>query len=716
MITGFLIGYFIPKSVEHAHPVESSDENKHASYQQQLVESVDKGSLEELLRHFSHRPHIGGSEESHRQAFEIRDTWQKYGFDKVELTSYDVMLSYPQANQVNTAKIISNTGDVIYKTRTQEKVYEPSEKDPSAIPPFLAYSPSGNVTGDPVYANYGRVEDFKHLLSNGVQVKDRVVIMRYGRAYRGSMVANAYRYGAIGALIYTDPKKYAPYGTDLADTFPNTWWLPGDGVQRGTTLNGYPGDPLTPLFPSVPGAYRLKVNRTVIKSLPRIPCHAIGYDDAEEILARMSGSPAPSDWQGNLPITYRLGPGFQDTNLQLNMHIITELSINTTYDVIATITGREEPDRLVILGNHRDAWVFGAVDPVTATAATMETARGLSKLLNASWRPRRSIMLCSWGAEEHGIIGSTEWVEENLKVLESKAVVYLNMDVAVNGNFSFFFSSSPLLYSIINNTLKEILDPRSTPDKKLTLYDVMAKSFPSSTHPGQPNMVTLPSGSDFHSFYQYVGIPYADWGYFWAQKNFSFSYTGFPVYHTLHETFYWYKKFLDPRFELLRSVTQFCGLLLMRLSDSPLIPFTLTPYNTIVNRYFASLQLNAEVSAHSIDLQYLERAVRNLSKEIDEFEKKIKDVEENKNFISLRVLNDKLLNFERAFIFPYGIPGIPSARHVIFAPNIYDMAKFQEGTFPTIGNAMHAKDWDQVREQVTVVAWCVMSAAKVLAS
>ncbi|KAJ7386505.1 hypothetical protein OS493_008640 [Desmophyllum pertusum] len=300
--------------------------------------------------------------------------------------------------------------------------------------------------------------------------------MRYGKIFRGNKIANAANYGAIAAILYSDPADYAMMGGEPENTYPNTPWLPASGVQRGSlyTMPGA-GDPQTPGIAALKGMYRRPYNQS---ELPPIPAHPMGYGDAIHFLKQMGGQEAPKDWRGSLDITYRLGPGFIDSDITVVVDVNNKLGVKPIYNVIGTIYGREEPDRYVLIGNHRDSWVYGAIDASTGTAVTTEIARVLGELKKSGWRPRRTIKVCSWGGEEYGIIGSTEWVEQHEKELSERAVIYLNTDTAVSGKYVLIASGSPLVKDTLLDFTKTVKDPNAHDDKESILTSCSKEFLP----------------------------------------------------------------------------------------------------------------------------------------------------------------------------------------------------------------------------------------------
>ncbi|KAL0374419.1 UNVERIFIED_CONTAM: putative glutamate carboxypeptidase LAMP1 [Sesamum radiatum] len=452
----------------------------------------DNESISNHLYMLTRRPHVAGSEANAEAASYVLSTLTSYNIPS-HIASYDTALTYP----VLRSLVLTRPSDPPIKFSLQQEVYE---GDPYADvaneiqPTYHAYAKSGTAVGPVVYVNYGRVEDHATLKEMGVNVSGTVVLARYGEIYRGDIVENAYEEGAIGVLIFTDRKDYGGGGGDVK-WFPDDKWMPPSGVQVGSVYNGA-GDPTTPGWPSTEGCERLsdeEVERA--GDVPLIPSLPISWADGDAIIRSIGGQVASDAWQGgkDSPV-YRVGPGPGIVNLTYNGKQV----LSRIENVVGIIEGAEEPDRFVILGNHRDAWTFGAVDPNSGTACLLEVAERLWKLQKKGWKPRRTIIFCNWDAEEYGLIGSTEWVEENRQMLASRVVAYLNVDVAVGGA-GFKASATPQLDELLIQAAKQVGDPDNSSQ---TVYD----SWISSTN--NPEIGRLGgAGSDYSAFVQHIGVP-----------------------------------------------------------------------------------------------------------------------------------------------------------------------------------------------------------------
>lgn len=391
------------------------------------------------------------------------------------------------------------------------------------------------------------------------------------------------------------------------------------------------------------------------------------------------------------------------------MEVNSKLETKTIYNVIAQIRGKDEPDRYVLMGNHRDAWVFGAADAVSGTSILMEVSRGLGELLKKGWRPRRTIMLCSWDAEEIFIVGSAEWVEENAQILRDRAVAYLNMDVAVNGNFSINVDANPLLQDVAVSLTKEICDPTVSHLCK-SMYDVMLERDVTKHINGSPVCDNLSFGSDFVAFYHFIGVSCADWSYiFGGVHGIRRSY---PVYHSLHDTFYWMKTFVDPEFKTHLAVAKYAGIFLLKLSDSALLPFNTTTYGELLKSKTKSLEMNVAFQAHNVSVTALSRAVKNFAKTSLEFERmKLKIGPKD-----LRAVNDQMMQLEKAFIQTVEANDPKQLRHVIYGPNLTNL--YGGIYFPRVSHAVKMArktgNWELVKKEISLLTYSINSAANVL--
>jgi len=613
-------------------------------------------SAREHLRRLTLEPHIAGTKEDYDTAIYVRDQLRSYGLP-ADLKEYDVWLNYPKTPSV--LELITTRRQ---KLNIREAVIpgDPSSSNPKITPLFNGYAASGDVTAPVVYANYGLPKDYEELKKIGVDVKGKIVIVRYGNSFRGVKAKVAEDNGAIGCIIYSDP---ADDGYMQGDVFPKGPWRPVASGQRGSVqyLFDYPGDPLTPGRPSIPGVPRLKPEEAT--DLTRIPVQPIAYDVARTILSQLNGPLRPGGFQGGLPFAYHVG-GTSDVKLRLK----TDMDYKTRkiWDVVARIDGNEEKDRWVVLGNHRDAWVFGAVDPNSGTSAMLEVGRGFGQLLKQGWKPRRSIILCSWDAEEYGLVGSTEWAEELATELKEKAVAYLNMDVAVSGaNFS--ASSVPSLWKLIRATSRDVTDPKTGKSVYQQWQDHARENRPEDDeNTREARIGALGSGSDYTPFLQHLGIASTDMGFG----------GDYGVYHSAYDSFYWMDHFGDPGFRYHVLAAQVWGTLAMRLADADGLSFDYTDYAAQVRDYFVDAMKIARRRnlAGSLD----EKAEKAMTAAIDDFanaaeriEKSRQEAVRDSDRARLAKINDALMQAERQFIDPRGLRGRAWYKHQIYAPGFY---------------------------------------------
>src|SRR5215204_2630098 len=611
-------------------------------------------SAREHLRRLTIEPHIAGTKEDYATAIYVRDQLRSYGLS-ADLKEYDVWLNYP-----NTPSVLELITTRRQRLSVNEAVVpgDPSSSHPKITPLFNGYSASGDVTAPVVYANYGLPPDYEELKKAGVDVKGKIVIVRYGNSFRGVKAKVAEDHGAIGCIIYSDP---ADDGYMQGDVFPKGPWRPVASGQRGSVqyLFDYPGDPLTPGRPSIPGVPRLKPEEAT--NLTRIPTQPIAYDVARTILSQLKGPIRPRNFQGGLPFAYHVG-GTADVKLRLKTDM--DYKSRTIWNVVARIDGNEEKDRWVILGNNRDAWVFGAVDPNSGSSAMLEVGKGLGRLLKEGWKPRRTIILCSWDAEEYGLIGSTEWAEELAGELREKAVAYLNLDAAVSGAH-FGASSVPSLWKLLRAVTRDVKDPKTGKTVYQQWQDRARedRSEEEKVTSGEARISPLGSGSDYTPFLQHLGIASTDMGF-----NGDYG-----VYHSAYDSFYWMDHFGDPGFRYHVAAAQVWGTLAMRLADADGLPFDYTDYASQVREFFNETMRLARLRnlAGSLDDKAMTEAIDDFAKEAERVEKNRQDAIRSSDRAKLVKINDALVQAERQFIDPKGLRGRAWYKHQIYAPGFY---------------------------------------------
>jgi N-acetylated-alpha-linked acidic dipeptidase len=632
-------------------------------------------SAREHLRRLTAEPHVAGTKEDYETAIYVRDQIRGYGVP-AELKEYEVLLPYPK--QPSILEIVGKRRE---RLTVKEAVVpeDPTSSSPKIIPLFNGYSPSGDVTAPLVYVNYGLPPDYEALKKLGVDVKGKIVLARYGNSFRGVKAKVAEENGAIGLIIYSDP---SDDGYTQGDVYPKGPWRPASSAQRGSVqyLFLYPGDPLTPGKPSIPGIARLKIEEAV--DLTRIPVQPISYGDARRLLEPMRGPLRPRGFQGGLPFAYHVG-GTDD----VRVHLKTEMDyqVRKIWNVIARIEGNEEKDHWVIMGNHRDAWTFGAVDPNSGTSAMLEVARGFGQLLKNGWKPHRTIILGSWDGEEYGLIGSTEWAEEYADELKIKAVAYLNMDAAVSGA-NFGASSVPSLWKLIRGATRDVRDPKTGKSLYQQWQDRSRDSLPepdmtdaqtgSDVNVAEARIGALGSGSDYTPFLQHLGVPSLDMGFG----------GDYGVYHSAYDSFYWMTHFGDPTFVYHVAAAQLWGTIAMRLADADGLPFDYVDYGNQIRDFFTESMRTARRRnlSGAFDQKEMSDAIEDFSREAGRVEKRrqetVLEVERTRSEATdqrqraeakLKVINDALLATERALTDARGLRGRPWYRHQIYAPGFY---------------------------------------------
>nr|XP_022328754.1 N-acetylated-alpha-linked acidic dipeptidase 2-like [Crassostrea virginica] len=690
---------------------------------QQIISGVEAGNIREYLRGLTEFPHLAGTDADYQQARELHDFWKSVGLDEAFITPYDVLLSYPNTTDpsvMNRIFVYDNNDAIQWESELYEPILHPSENKSGVVPPFNAYSAPGNVTSSElVYVNYGRLEDLQWLVNNkSVNITGRILIARYGKIFRGDKVRLASRYGAAGIILFSDPMDYS-YG-DNAKVYPDDWWLPDTGTQRGTTFMGK-GDPLTPGYPATDTAYRVDENSLKGNYLPNIPVHPIGYGVAKRLLGYMGGEEVPESWKGAINTTYRIGGPLQNSGWKIRIRISTRNVRKKTYNVFGLIRGEVEPDRYVLLGNHRDAWVFGAIDPSSGTAVMKEVSRVMGGLVKANkWRPRRTIIFCSWGAEEYGLIGSTEWIEQYIKNLAERAVVYINVDIAVTGNHTLSGGATPLVHSALYEATKNVPNPNPAQVSQgiRTVYDnwKIATAKEGAT---KPKIDPLGSGSDFASFVQQIGLPSVDLTYEYDKEKYKIA--SYPLYHSKYETFFAVDKYLDPGFQFHKAMGQIWGELARNLADSLIIPFDVRDYARILQDLVKDLNSSdtGAILRSKMSLDKLSEAASNFSDEVNQFYMMQQNVDKS-NPYAVRRINDQLLQLDRAFTDPAGIPDRPQARHVLFAEssvNAYAGSSFPgliDSTFEITGSPNESERWEIVKKHYSAIIFAIQSATSSL--
>ncbi|KAK5868520.1 hypothetical protein PBY51_009527 [Eleginops maclovinus] len=715
LLLGFITGW----CAKPTHP-NTPDDTASGKYLREFLDEMRPEQIREHLRKFTRLPHLAGTEQNLNYAEQIMKEWKEFGLDSVEMVPYDVLLSYPNKSQPNYISIVDQLGSEVFNTSLAEPVPEGYEDVSNIVPPYSAFSPKGQPEGDLVYVNYGRTEDFFQLERDmGVNATGKIVIVRYGKIFRGNKVKNAMLAGAKGIIMFSDPADYWAAGVK---PYPAGWNLPGGGAQRGNVLNlNGAGDPLTPGYPAKEYTYRLGLEDGV--GLPKIPVHPIGFHDAINLLKNMGGQIPPNNWKGALNISYRIGPGFTDDfkSQKVRMNIQSNNQITRIYNVIGRIRGALEPDRYVILGGHRDAWVFGGIDPMSGAAVVHETVRSAGRLISKGWRPRRTLIFASWDAEEFGLQGSTEWAEDNAKLLQERAVAYINADSAIEGMYTLRVDCTPSLHTLVYDLTKQLDSPEEG-EEGVSLYDSWHKRDNWTDNRDAPRISKLGSGSDFEAYFIRLGIAAGRARY--TKNKKTERYSSYPVYHSVYETFEIVEKFYDPSFKRLRAVAQVRAGLIFQLADSQLLPLDVNQYAVALEKYAQSISQLAhrhpeDMNMYKVSFDSLFSAVENFTVAARDFHERLLALNKA-DPLQLRAVNDQLMYLERAFIDPLGLPGRPFYRHVIFAPSSHN--KYAGESFPGIYDALfdieHSADkqksWEEVKRQISIAAFTVHAAAMTL--
>jgi N-acetylated-alpha-linked acidic dipeptidase len=691
----------------------------------------------DYMQRLSARPHHVGSAYDKDNAEWMLAKFKEWGLD-ANIESFDVLFPTPKVRVV----------ELVEPTKFTAKLQEPalavdptSNQQAEQLPTYNAYSADGDVTAPLVYVNYGIPDDYEKLERMGVSVKGAIVIARYGNSWRGIKPKVAAEHGAVGCLIYSDP---ADDGYVQGDVFPVGAWRPRDGVQRGSVADMplYPGDPLTPGIGATKDAKRLELKDA--KTLTKIPVLPISYADAQPLLAALKGEVVPEAWRGSLPQTYHAGPG----PAKIHLKVQSNWDVKPVYDVIVKIPGSASPDEWIVRGNHHDAWVNGAEDPVSGAVVLMEEARGLATLLKQGWKPRRTIIYCVWDGEEPGLLGSTEWGEAHADELRQHAVAYINSDGNARGYLT--MGGSHTLEAFINGVARDIQDP----EKKITVWKRdQLKAIADAKTPEDRKDVrvradlridALGSGSDWTVFLDHLGIASLDLSY--GDED------GGGIYHSIYDDFYWYTHFSDTDFSYGRALSQTAGTAVIRLADADLLPYNFTGLADTIHRYLDELQKlwqskedeaierNKEIEEGVftavadpkktsvpppvlevppyLNFAPLQNASDALTHSAERYQKALEKVSTNGVLAvspaELQALNEKLMQSERKLTSPEGLPGRPWFQHLIYAPGQY--TGYDVKTIPGVREAIEQKKWKEADQQIVRAASALQDEAALIDS
>ncbi|HYQ85807.1 MAG TPA: transferrin receptor-like dimerization domain-containing protein [Bacteroidota bacterium] len=688
----------------------------------QFDSSLKREDLRHWLKQLSARPHHVGSARGKENAEFIASLFSSWGF-KTAIEEFDVLFPTPKT------RLLEMTTPVAFTARLAEPPLpedSTSNQTSEQLPVYNAYSIDGDVRGELVYVNYGIPSDYETLEQLGVNVKGKIAIARYGGSWRGIKPKVAAEHGAIGCIIYSDPRDD---GFFQGDIYPKGAYRGESGAQRGSVADMplHPGDPLTPFVGATKDAKRLPIKEA--KTLTKIPVLPISYSDALPLLASLRGPVAPEAWRGALPVTYHLGPGPATVHLKLAFN----WDIVPAYDVIASIEGSQYPDEWIIRGNHHDGWVNGAADPLSGQVAMLEEAKGIGGLMKSGWKPKRTIKYCAWDGEEPGLLGSTEWVEAHADALKQKGVVYINSDT--NGRGFLFVAGSHSLEKFINQVARDVIDP----EKGISVAERLRATRITESAGDERKEArdrkdlrigALGSGSDYTPFLQHLGVSALNIGY--GGEN------GGGSYHSIYDSFDHYIRFDDSSFVYGIALAQTGGRAVLRLAGADLLPFDFSGFVETVGKYIDEVsklademrtnteELNQEIKERSLELASdpkqtfvvphprdpvphfnfapLQNALTSLKLRSKEFEDAMTGADGGRippSAPATEALNALFIKSERSLTGP-GLPRRPWFVHEIYAPGAY--TGYGVKTLPGVREAIEQRNWKEAEEQIGVVA------------
>lgn len=703
----------VPTMVAQSSIMGFSDESSKA--QLQLESNYDKllnaNNLDEWMQYMTARPHHVGSPYDKKVVDFIAAKFKEWGYD-VRIEKFNVLFPTPKLRLV----------EMIAPTKFKASLLEPpvegdefSKQTKEALPGYNAFSIDGDVTADLVFVNYGIPADYEELERRGISVKGKIVIAKYAGSWRGIKPKLAAEKGAIGCLIYSDPEDD---GYFQGDVYPKGAFKNEHGIQRGSVMDMpmAPGDPLTPGYGSTDDAIRIDISEA--KTLTKIPVLPISYHDAKPLLEALEGPVAPSSWRGALPITYHIGPGPAKVHLKLEFN----WEQRPAYNVIATMKGSTYPDEWVIRGNHHDAWVHGASDPISGLVALMEEARVVGNLVKNGKKPKRTMMYCAWGAEEQGLLGSTEWVETHAEELKEKTVAYINTDGTGAGFLS--AGGSHTLEKFFDQISRSVIDPQTN----VTVFD--RRNAVQQVSGGIPwshyQLSALGSGSDYSPFFQHLGIASFNMGFGGESSG--------GEYHTMYDSYKHYKRFKDPNFQYGVALAKVAGRTSLRLANAELLPFEFSHFTNIVSGYKDEVtalagKLRKQANQHNMLIKSgmyalannpkenlkvpdskmsvphfnfapLENAMENLEMQSKQFSKAMENGVSNVN--NKAAVNAILKDMERALTKEHGLPKRPWYKHHIYAPGFY--TGYGVKTLPGVREAIEQGEFNDVEEQINILS------------
>ena len=643
------------------------------------------------------KPHHAGSPGSKAVADYLAAMLMDWGFD-TRIETLESLIPYP------TIRVVEMTAPVHFRAKLAEPpiTQDPATSQDNQLPTFNAYAASGDVTAPLVYVNYGQPEDFEYLKKIGVDLKGKIVIVRYGRSWRGLKPKLAQDNGAVGCLIYSDPRED---GFFQNDAYPLGPMRPGDGVQRGSVMDMavYPGDPLSPGWASEPGSKRLA--REDAKTLMKIPVLPISWADALPLLQQLTGPLVPESWRGALPLTYHAGPGPATVHLQVDFDWATR----PLYNVIATIPGTAskdpaDKDQWIIYGNHHDAWVNGASDPVSGDAVLLETARTLSALRKQGWEPKRTIMLALWDGEEYGLLGSTEWVEKHMDELGRNAAVYINSDSSGRGPLTAGGSAS--LEPFIAEVLRDVADPATSKSLLEVARDRRTPAAPAAGAAPRTeqrervfHLEPLGSGSDYVPFLDHAGIP---------SLNLGFA-AGDGVYHSIYDTPAWYEQFSDGDRTYGKALAQVMSLAILRLAGASVLPFDFGSLSASASRWVDEIRKELPHANAKVDLRPVSLQLTRLTAAAKAYDEELSAWAKRGAPERLLKVDESIRKTERALLSTDGLPRREWYRSQIYAPGM--LTGYSAKTLPGLREAVENRQWDEANQQARKLAETFRTAA-----
>jgi N-acetylated-alpha-linked acidic dipeptidase len=688
--------------------------------EQRFDADLSAADLRSWMQQMSSEPnHVGSAHDKANAEFELKK-FREWGWE-ASVETFSVL--YPTPREV-AVELVAPTRFVARLTEPPIAGDSTSSKTKQELPAYNVYGADGDVTAELVYVNQGMPDDYQELEREGVSVKGRIVLTRYGGGWRGLKPKLAFEHGAVGCLIYSDPRDD---GYGAGDTYPKGGYRPRDGVQRGSVQDMvlYSGDPLTPGVGATADAKRLSIQDA--KTILKIPVLPISYAAAEPLLAALGGRVAPAGWRGGLPLTYHVGPG----PAKVHLKVLSDWNQKTLYDVIATLHGAQEPDRWIVRGNHHDGWVFGATDPLAGQVALMAEAKAIGKLFKEGWRPRRTLIYASWDGEEPGLLGSTEWAEHHADELKAKAALYVNSDT--NGRGYVGVSGSHALQHFASEAARDVKDPetgasvlaRAVARQHVAHYDAGAHGSPST----ELELGALGSGSDFTPFLQHLGVNSLDVG-FEGEADYG-------VYHSAYDSFDHFRRFVDPTFEYGVALAKVAGRLMLRAAQAQLLPAKESDFAASIAAYDDELHKLADgmraktlemsklldedayklaadpmrpraAPPWAADVPYLnfaelDNAIAKLTQSAKAFDAEYARLAAIDDAVAAQQrVNAALTDLEQALTDSHGLPGRDWYQHMIYAPGFH--TGYGVKTLPGIREAIEERRWDEANRYIGVVS------------